>query len=274
MSAFTDLEKHIKSDPAWEATYTTNFTEARVISENVHLVHVSGNETRISFEEILSLGHMLPTSAAEYAYCSDDTREAERRLGLPHCVYFYAGRAHESFGIVALAFNVDIEELKSGSATPFDTGGLVGKYIKWNLPDYDEKTLQHFLGDSLFDLSEWRQKFAVFLAAYFSPLTSYWSNTDRPYRSDPEEIFLKDNTWRAWVFEVRIHESIDIFQAAAWCAPEDQMNHLMFAAIDKLAPLGSLGDPYEKFVRRAIDTEGSPDFCAIMESWIRQEVCP
>jgi hypothetical protein len=56
--------------------------------------------------------------------------KAETALGLPRSLYFYSGRACPEFGDVALAFEAGSEDGHTGSATPFDTGGLLAGHIK------------------------------------------------------------------------------------------------------------------------------------------------
>jgi hypothetical protein len=124
MPALVDLDQYLDANN-WRAAYETALPEARLVAAVIPLVHVGGNELRIPFEQlIVDAPHEIPT-AAHAVYCSDLTRRAEDLLGLPRSCYFYAGRAHPQYGSVALAFAVDCEAGRAGSATPFDSGALV-----------------------------------------------------------------------------------------------------------------------------------------------------
>lgn len=222
MPALTDLDSRMESNPDWLETYLKNLPEGESIAKKVCLVHVSGNPARKSFYRLVSTPpHEIPTSEVP-DYCSDDTRECEDKGGLPRSVYFYAGRAHERFGEIALALEPEFEDGHTGSVTPFDTGGLLSRNgsIATNLPDRKDATLRAFVKASEIEFDKWRTQFARYLAAYFSPISDYW--TGKPFKIDPEELFLLNTDWRAWVFEVRFHEAHTIQSTSFWCASKGQ----------------------------------------------------
>jgi len=146
------------------------------------LVHVTGvRESRppemcVAFTSLLlNTPYAIPTSA-HLMYCSNDTRRVEELLGFSGSVYFFAGRACPSFGDVALAFAPECQGAHTGSATPFDTGGLILRHLHGNLPADDPGRVA-FGREATLPLAEWRGWFAQFLAAYFPNVASYWTGS-------------------------------------------------------------------------------------------------
>ena len=166
MAVFTDLEQRIAARPFVQHEYETRLPVCHDIADRILLVHVSGKV--VAFESLVANSPChLPTSADE-GYCSNHTRRAEDLLSLPRSVYFYAGRACPEFGNVAMAFPADCELRHTGSATPFDTGGLVHpkRYIRVRLePDDEQAARIDYAGDSELALNEWRDIFGRVLAA-------------------------------------------------------------------------------------------------------------
>jgi hypothetical protein len=276
MPVLTDLDKQLNKVPHWEEAYAGQLPQAQRVAYNIPLVHVSGNPGRVSFVEVLEkLPYGIPTSEKAAGYSSDRTRCAERKLALGSCVYLYAGRAHPSFGKVALAFDIMCENKHTGSATPFDTGGLAARLIKWNLPNQRIATLREFTIDSTISLAQWRNEFARYLAAYFSPISSYWSG--RPYQSDPEELFVRneEDEWRVWVFEIRFKEPLSFFDATVWCTFRDYFEELRSESIsgNRGAVPDSLADPLSRFLQiptLEINEDSHP--CDVMETWVLERV--
>src|SRR5262249_3094758 len=150
-------------------------------------------------------------TSADAIYYTDFTRRAEDLLGLGRSAYFYAGRAHPSFGCVAFAFGPSCEAEHAGSVTPFDTGGLVHppRFIRIRLgPSDGEAELVLYAQSSEIPLDRWRDVFARVLAAYFVSDIDYWQG--RPMPLDPEGLYELNTDWRAWTFEVRFHEGQSI----------------------------------------------------------------
>jgi hypothetical protein len=137
MTVSTDLEARVTAAPFDPLAYEHRLPDCRAIAQAISLVHVSGREHPFH-ATVREVPHEIPTSV-DVAYCTDDTRRAESLLGLSPSAYFYAGRAHPGFGNVALAFAPGSEAHHTGSATPFDTGGLVhpNRYIKIQLSPAD-----------------------------------------------------------------------------------------------------------------------------------------
>lgn len=272
MPILTNLSNRLMNDPSWRRSYIANLREAKNIADKIFLVHVSGNPGRVPFAQLISTPpYEIPTSERSYGYCSDQTRDAERVLGLGNCVYFYAGRAHPKFGKIALAFACECERRHTGSATPFDTGGLANRKIQANLPNDRPITLRKFTRDSSICLQRWRQIFAHFLAIYFSPLSAYWSG--RPFMADPDELFTRNTDWRARVFEVRFHQGQEILEAAFWCASRGQ-KQLLDREAKTHPPVGAVASPLERLLNEipSVEPRGTPYYCEALENEVRKRV--
>ncbi len=206
---------------------------------------------------------------------SRGTRRAEQLLGLLSCVYFYAGRAHPKFGSVALAFLPPCEAGHTGSATPFDTGGLVHpkRVVKLRLSptDGDAERTEYFRSSEI-PLDRWRDVFARVLAAHFLSSVDYWSGKPQPF--DPEGLYELNSDWRAWTFEVRFHEGQPIEDRAAWCADEPTMESLRRRLDeDGVSPPGDPPTPLERFFSGpgALEPAGTPMFCERIEQWAQEQ---
>jgi hypothetical protein len=71
------------------------------------------------------------------SFKSTRTAVAEEVLGLDDCLYFYVGYACPRFGDMVFVYDPAMSASWPGSATPFDTGGIIG-YIHANgLPGKD-----------------------------------------------------------------------------------------------------------------------------------------
>ena len=270
MPALTGIDSRINSDLSWQTTYDSNLPQARSAATGMHLVHVSGHF--ISFEELsLNRPFEIPTSEESTGYCSAATRNSEDAHGLKRSVYFYAGRACPDFGPIVLAFPPECENGTQGSATPYDTGGLFQGLIRWNFPDHDPPTLAKFTEQSIFDLGDWRVAFTTYLAAYFNPLQNYWIG--RPWRDDPEGLFHPENSWRAWVFEVRFDKGPNLMTASVWCARPDQAD-LFYELAEEHPPLGSQYSNLQEFIETTEELVpgGSPYYCEEVEDWVRGKV--
>ena len=270
MPALTNIATRLKEDPDWRKQYKHHRLQARRIARRIHLIHVSGNPDRVPFCQLLSVPpHEIPTSDEAAAYCSPHTRETEDNFGLPRSVYFYAGRAHHTFGKIALIFEADSEQAREGSATPFDTGGMHKGLINVSLADKELQTLKDFVTDSTLTLAEWRKAFARYLAAYFAPLSTYWSGT--PCRPDPDELLLTNgDNWRAWVFEVRLHhQGHSLLKAVAWCASTGQL-----ALIRRELKKNPANPSFRQFFKTArnLVPQGTANYCAETENWVQREV--
>lgn len=274
MAIFTDLDTRVTAAPFDTSAYEHRLPNCRAIAHQISLVHVSGR-ARPFHATVRDPPHRIPTSV-DAAYCTDGTRRAESLLGLSPSAYFYAGRAHPGFGDVALAFALGSEALHTGSATPFDTGGLVhpDRYLKIRLSPADGEAERVQYGKaSEVPLDRWRNVFAQVLAAYFGTAAEYWEGRPNPW--DPEGLYELNNDWRAWTFEIRFSEGQSIHERAAWCANEPLMEILRrLQDQQEPAPPGDPATALDRFLAGpgALEPTGTPSFCRRMEQWVREQV--
>ncbi len=240
-------------------------------ANKISLVHVDHRLVEL----IQTPPHEIPTSQS--GRDSSNTRRVERLLGLPPSVYFYAGRACPDFGNTAFAFGPECEKDRDGSASPFDTGGLLSNppHLMIDLSPHDDSEDQRvkFGQDSVLDLQEWRTTFGRFLAAFFRKNVDYWH--ERPSQTDPERLFELNSDWRTWTFEIRFSEGQSIHHRDAWCADGSVMSQLR--RLDDQQPTGIPGDPpsaLDQFFAGppALEPQGTPDFCTRLEQWVREQI--
>jgi hypothetical protein len=271
MPALENLDERLRDNPQQEASFQRNLELARLIADRMPLVHVTGKG--VPFVVTLSaVPSEIPTSE-DLNYCSEATRRAENLLKLSHSVYFYAGRACDQFGDVAIAYAPSIEAGHTISVTPFDTGGLIHeeRYIKCYLTTTaDEAALIEFAKASEVDAGVWRSEFARFLAAYFRDPQRYWHYP--PDYQDPENMFTMNTDWRAWTFEIRFAERHSITQGRlAWVANKRLMSRLR--RLQRSLPKSISGVPEsgleQFFAMDSIIPMGSNSFCKELEKWIQ-----
>ena len=170
--------------------------------------------TVIPFKDLRLTGGRLPLTPAE----KEKTREAEEAFGLPPSRYFYAGRAHPDFGDCALVYKPSIESGRTGSVSPFDTGGVYWGYIHpFCGPDEADRRdrARALVAQTSVDLGVWRADFDAFLAAAFEAPSGYfdappsqqspWGPGDLP-AWDPRNHANPTREWRAWTWEVRLYQ--------------------------------------------------------------------
>jgi len=273
MAVFTDLDTRVTNPPFDTALYDHQLPRCRTVAQRIALVHVSGRERAIE-TTVETPSYEIPTSD-DHGYCTDLTRRAEALLGLPPSAYFYAGRAHPSFGSVALAFAAGCEDTHTGSVTPFDTGGLLHpkRPIRVRLiPSDGEAERVEYGQSSEIRLDQWRDVFARVLASHFVSEVDYW--TGRPHPFDPEGLYELNSDWRAWTFEVRFNEGQPIRDRVAWCADEMTMESLRRRLDSQVAtPPGDPPTPLERFLQGpvALEPAGTASFCLRIEQWVREQ---
>jgi len=273
MPVFTDLDKRLAGPPFDLDAYNRQLPSCRSVADRIPLVHVTG-ESRPFLTTVETPPQEIPTSD-DRQYYTDRTRRAESLLGLSPSAYFYAGRAHPKFGPVALAFAPSCETGHTGSASPFDTGGLLheNRYVDVQLDPADCETERAAYGRaSEIPLNQWRDVFGRVLAAYFATELDYWQGRPRPY--DLQRLYELNSHWRAWAFEVRFFEGQSIYDRAAWCADEDTMASLR-RQLDSQGPTtpGDPPTPLERFLQGpiALEPAGTPSVCERMELWARSQ---
>ena len=265
----SEFQQKIALDLERQKAYNDNIDSFSEVAANIPLLHTSGNETRhrISFDEILfSENPVLPTSEEKNRYCSEDTRDYEDILGLGRCLYFYAGRAHPSFGQIVLAFEPNIESKHTGSATPFDTGGVVNDKIQTNIKNFNDEAKKKFAQKYTSTLGRWRIDFGIYLAAFFESTRDYWFG--RPYKVDKEELYEQKygNKWRSWTYEIRFWEEQSVLESVKWCASESQTQRLHEGILAR-SPI--VDSDLITFMDNALEPMGSLRYIEKMEEWAR-----
>lgn len=267
MPALTYLYSRLQEDDAWSRFYNERIDQAKAAADKIPLVHVTTGE---NFLQIIlnDPPELLPSVRGR---SKPKTLAAEGTVSLPPSVYFYAGRAYEDHGDVALAFDGECHTCHTGAATPFDTGGLVVGRIKWRETNGRPRASGDFIKASTIPLTEWRKAFADFLAGYFMSLLDYWLG--RPHCVDQEGIFDEpENEARAWIFEIRFHEGHNMCGHVAWSYTGDVWRQLR-PMMGKEPPAGALDTPLRRFFQDAkpLTPVGAPNFCEVMEGWIREQ---
>jgi hypothetical protein len=270
--SWLDLPSQVSSDPEWQRQFDRQRDAARGLARRVPLLHVSGKS--LPFHLLFATTPpTLPTSDEAFDYYTDNTRKAEDALQLGRSVYFYAGHALPEFGQVALAFQSDVEREHTGSATPFDTGGWVARYLASRLRDGPPEEAHEFAKRVTIPLDRWRELFEHYLAAYFDPYDRYWG--ERPCRVDPEELFdaSNGNDLRAWIVEVRFLEAQELEAVSAWCASPQEMEVLRRTTRRTSGVAPQVRSSLRRFIRDhpALRAGGDPDYCGVVMRWAREE---
>jgi hypothetical protein len=145
----------------------------------------------------------LQTSTLQRASKSEATRRVEIDFDLGDCLYFFAGHACSEFGDVVLVYDEAMADSDTGSATPFDTGGLHANHIHYdptsgaNRPSYCRSHMR--------TLGEWRRHAREYIEEHFESTEAYILG-DKPIKDDKTMRLLNpSNSRRAWTWEVRIH---------------------------------------------------------------------
>lgn len=271
------LINQINSDPQWRKIYDANLKDAKVMASRIYLVHVTGRN--IPFEELF---RSLPAVLKPYHNSPVNclwTHKCQNKLRLGRSLYFFAGRAGD-FGGVALVFGTKCEQKRRGTATPFDTGGLASNRIRTSLPsenllgegsvEVDVGARRAFTARHKVKLKLWREVFATYLAAYFSPVSSYW--TGKPREPGPAQMYtqVKQNGWQAWTHEIRFHEDLSLFDALTWCANEDQMLKLQRARVN--GPARGVNSSLRRFFKQVppLVADGDNRYLETIEAWVQR----
>lgn len=285
MPALSNIHQRIAVDQQWEQAYNRNLDRSRLAAERVQLVHVTSAAVILT---ILSSGvpELLPydvvvqreRNSHRLTDPNHDMEGDEKQHEPSKDLHLFAGRAWPGIGDVAIAFTEEFEDSHEGEATPFDTGGLAKGRIKWNPTRYSGN-VQEFVNESTVPLGEWRRKFGVFMAAYFSDYSEYWSG--RPCFEDPEQIFLASNNnhWRAWTFEIRLKGGHNVCERWAWSCDKNLADLINARMIEGLGEGPTLGGPDEvsplvRFAQSSgsLTPGGSEQFREVLENWIRSEL--
>lgn len=148
-----------------------------------------------------------------------------------------------------LAYDPGMSERWSGTATPFDTGGLIGHIEATGLPGStlapekqrtaaglsDEETAEvraYLQAHLIRDLSQWPERFDAFLKTYYNSPASYVLG-ERPNLSADEETNRHRNNTdrRAWTWEIQAHRDHDLFEGLWLLRMSSELEELLLTAL-------------------------------------------
>lgn len=178
------------------------------------------------------------------------TCQAELALELGDCLYFYVGYACPHFGDMVFVFDPVLSAAWPGTATPFDTGGIIGhiraeplngttvtEEQRRNPSSMEDDVKTTFMGyvhaHRILDLGTWRGAFEAFISSHFDSAADYVQG-QKPKVDDPTGRHRHpDNERRAWTWEIQKHQDHDIFDGL-WllCLNPDRHNELRKAVRD------------------------------------------
>jgi hypothetical protein len=147
------------------------------------------------------------------------------------------------------------------------TGDASSPQIFAYLPSEDE--LNGFVSASRIEREMWRKSFAEFIGKHFGTPMNYFDT--EPNGTGEHDVFRLNEDWRAWTYEVRVHEPVEILECAAWAGDEDAAESIEQAIGQMdLGPL-TITDGHNAFLHKRIRNSNYSDAnCAteLMESWI------
>lgn len=170
------------------------------------------------------------------------TRQAEAVLALGDCLYFYVGHACSDFGDMVFVYDPAMSSAWPGSATRFDTGGVIGYIHADGLPSIDDakRSAPEKLSDEekrvfheyvhrhphRMPLKEWHAAFQDFVKTYYKTPGDYVLGQP-PDPMDATDRHQAPNGRRAWTWEIQAHQDHDVF-TGLWllCLRPDRYNEL------------------------------------------------
>lgn len=263
MSAFSELQSRIETDPFLQQRVRNANSQAKHWADNIPLLHafVAKDLPQMVIEDV----ELLPSSNE---WSSRKTLETEDAFDLGRSLYFYAGRAYQKGGGIVLIMMPAIERSNEGGATPFDTGGFYHKdpktgkpWIAWGRSD-DLATRKAYVADSTIPLTLWRREFERWVSVYFHPIEDYLYG--RPCEDDSEGVYCNAarNSWRAWTWEIRMLSGVALSSTSWWSASEKQEKAFAHA----LKNASQMELPFlNKFKARRLTREDNVDYCVVAE---------
>jgi len=176
------------------------------LADHLYLAHSAPSR---QFAEICARGEMLSKErlAAEGSKCSSGCAEA--KLGTTNSVFFYVAPFRYPRTCFGLLFSATLElaHRGTGSASPFDSGGLVKTFNRID----DAETPREFLLRHELPVPEHRQYLRLSMNTLFGKPMHYVEGAD-PKLSGPIGLTPRDPRCdeRIWTHEVRIAGSITL----------------------------------------------------------------
>lgn len=178
------------------------------------------------------------------------TRAAEAALGLGDSLYFYVGFACPDFGDMVFVYDPAVSFAWEGTATPFDTGGIIG-YIHANglpgealaaekrraaTPLTDEEgamCLGYVQRHVCATLRDWQARFDAFVAAYYDGGAASYVRGERPKPHEETGRHRHEkNERRAWTWEIQSHREHNVFDGLWLLRMSFEKEQLLTAALE------------------------------------------
>lgn len=178
------------------------------------------------------------------------TIRAEDVLELGDCLYFYVGYACPGFGDMVFVFDPAVSARWSGTATPFDTGGVIGYIRALGLPGkaLDEQKRrdatpltpeetrlcrEYVHAHRIPEMGRWQRAFAEFLAAYYKQPGEYVRGTKPDYDDKTGRHHHDENIRPAWTWEIQAHCDHDLFDGLWLLRLSFEKEQKLWAALEE-----------------------------------------
>lgn len=205
-------------------------------------------------------------------------------MGWTPTVYFYAGRAHPSYGDVKMAFST-ANMPQPVRVAPFDTGGMVDYPGNKYRIDFSTLSTNSFVHQAVAECGTgtWRENLATWLAAYFPSDPEQYFRGGRPEQQDPEGVYSSavtpDNSsgtffHTRWTWEIHYDKPIKIVgNCVAWCSTNDFFSQ----RLDKLTQPGLSNmqiKELKEFGTRCLGAHaGIAECVSQLNEWIIKHAC-
>ncbi len=264
MDSMKNLSEQMEEEPEIKTRYDSQIELAIRVANAMPIIHAVKAKYFPTLKQLQNMRCELPVSNEDWS--NKDTIDAENCCHLGRNLYFYAGRSHMRFGDASFAFDASREDEHTGSATPFDTGEAYRRLCKIR-HSYEAAAYVHW---EQIDLEQWRNEFAKYLAAYFSPISNYWTIGPCKRRRKLFEVPEGDanDNWQLWAFEVRFKEGENLLSATRWSSNKAYWRCLK--RVTRNAPKAdrSLHRTLKTFNERYEGPQPVADHAAVIEKWV------
>jgi hypothetical protein len=221
------------------------------------------------------------------------TTMAEEVLDLGDCLYFYAGYACPDFGDMALVYDPAMSAQWQGSATPFDTGGIIGYIRAHGLPalvaeqrrhaapltEEEKDSFRRYVRSHRIDLGTWLEAFERFLDAHYehvqrSERAAGYVRGERPSGPDPTNRHGGNDDRRAWTWEIQAHRDHGVLDGLWLLCMTSEKRRQFLAALESRPddPWWAIVDDRSIFLSCLESESANTDVCRSVErailSWL------
>jgi len=177
---------------------------SRHLADHMPLAHATGTDT---FAKICQFGALLSLTRLDGVKPLDWSRHpVETQLETRDCVFLFAGPFRYPSTSCGFLFRPELAEARTaeGSASPFDSGGLVDHHR----PPGGEGPLD-FLRRHEMPIPQYRQFHLLVLDLLFDDPWHYVDGVN-PIRQGPVRLAPAESDARRWTFEIRLKEELPI----------------------------------------------------------------